>query len=179
MKYFFKFKLFLFFIIITFSNHLYSEVFKWVDKEGKVHYGDRVPQEYRKDSKPIVSKNLNYIGGKHKALTLRELREAGIKITPELRSKAVEEQNRFVREQFNKNKEGGEETLIELNKKRQREIKLKKVKEKKKIKAHYDKEIKRFRDFPCFKSAGSCKGKKERQVKKLKKELEEKLKDVG
>ena len=32
-----------------------DEVFKWVDENGKVHYGDTVPEKYRQESKKVDS----------------------------------------------------------------------------------------------------------------------------
>ena len=32
-----------------------GDVFKWVDENGKVHYGDTVPEKYRKESKKVDS----------------------------------------------------------------------------------------------------------------------------
>ena len=32
-----------------------DEVFKWIDENGKVHYGDTVPEKYRQESKKVDS----------------------------------------------------------------------------------------------------------------------------
>jgi len=32
-----------------------ADVFRWVDENGKVHYGDTVPEKYRKESKKVDS----------------------------------------------------------------------------------------------------------------------------
>lgn len=45
--------------ILTISNIGYGEIVKWTDERGKVHYGDRVPDEYKGDSEKIyVSPNV-------------------------------------------------------------------------------------------------------------------------
>ena len=35
-------------LILVFSLPAHAEIFKWVDENGKVHYGDRVPERYQK-----------------------------------------------------------------------------------------------------------------------------------
>lgn len=64
----FKIKEIVFFLLILFSSHsyVYSEVFKWVDKEGKTNFTDdylNVPTEYRNQSErrnayPRILENL-------------------------------------------------------------------------------------------------------------------------
>ena len=35
------------------SRTVSAEAMKWVDEKGKVHYGDRVPEKYRKSAEPV------------------------------------------------------------------------------------------------------------------------------
>lgn len=47
-----------FFLIIV-SNIAHSEVYTWVDKDGKKHFGQEVPKEYAKKSTVIEVKTVN------------------------------------------------------------------------------------------------------------------------
>lgn len=51
-----------FFVLILFTcTTLFSaaEVYTWTDKNGKKHFGDKVPAEYEAQSKPVESKPIN------------------------------------------------------------------------------------------------------------------------
>ena len=37
----------------------HSEIYSWVDKEGKKHFGEKVPKEYLKKSTPVEVKSIN------------------------------------------------------------------------------------------------------------------------
>lgn len=43
----------LFFITFLFSMEAFSEIVKWVDENGKVHFGDKVPPEYADQSTQV------------------------------------------------------------------------------------------------------------------------------
>lgn len=45
-----KFKSLIAAITLFFSMEAFSDVIKWVDDKGKLHYGDKVPEKYKKNS---------------------------------------------------------------------------------------------------------------------------------
>lgn len=47
------------FLLIIVSNIAHTEVYTWVDKDGKKHFGQEVPKEYAKKSKVIDVKSVN------------------------------------------------------------------------------------------------------------------------
>ena len=49
----------LFFLFAFASAH--SEIYSWVDKDGKKHFGEEVPKQYQKQSKTIEVKPVNSI----------------------------------------------------------------------------------------------------------------------
>lgn len=51
-------KLFIIVCLFTF-NYAHSEVYSWVDKDGKKHFGQEVPKEYQKQSKTVDVKPVN------------------------------------------------------------------------------------------------------------------------
>lgn len=51
---------YLFALCIFFACHFsVAEVFTWVDKDGKKHFGDQIPPEYRKQAKEIAPQSTN------------------------------------------------------------------------------------------------------------------------
>lgn len=42
-------------ILTAVSPSVLSEIVKWTDDTGKVHFGDRVPEKYRKIAKRFIS----------------------------------------------------------------------------------------------------------------------------
>lgn len=40
-------------VALAFSGAAHAELFKWVDENGKTHYGDRVPERYQKQRKAL------------------------------------------------------------------------------------------------------------------------------
>ena len=56
MKIFSTFIALCFFLMTASAN---SEIYSWVDKEGKKHYGEKVPKEYLKQSIPVEVKSIN------------------------------------------------------------------------------------------------------------------------
>lgn len=43
------------------TNNAHTDIVKWVDEEGKTHYGDKVPEEYKKSSESIDVNNVNVV----------------------------------------------------------------------------------------------------------------------
>jgi len=49
------------FSLSFFSGTVMSEIYTWVDENGKKHFGDRIPDEYRTKSNSVDLKNANTI----------------------------------------------------------------------------------------------------------------------
>ena len=43
-------------ILLLPASSLHAKIFKWVDENGKTHFGDSVPEKYKKSQKEIVHK---------------------------------------------------------------------------------------------------------------------------
>ena len=52
-----------------------TDVFKWVDEQGKVHYGSSVPEKYRDKSTRLESENLDVIDARRRQAEARAARE--------------------------------------------------------------------------------------------------------
>lgn len=48
-------------IFICLTSASFADVMKWVDENGKTHYGDKVPTRYQPQAKAIDTKNSNFI----------------------------------------------------------------------------------------------------------------------
>lgn len=48
-------------VLICLSSTSFADIMKWVDENGKTHYGDKVPEKYQTQAKPIDTKNSNFI----------------------------------------------------------------------------------------------------------------------
>jgi hypothetical protein len=53
-------KLLMLCLLFTFSS-AHCEIYSWVDKDGKKHFGEEVPKQYQKQSKTIEAKPVNSI----------------------------------------------------------------------------------------------------------------------
>ena len=54
------FRVFIFLLsTLLFAQVSHAKIYSWVDKDGKKHYGDKIPKEYLPQSKTIDIKNVN------------------------------------------------------------------------------------------------------------------------
>jgi hypothetical protein len=47
--------------IVFFTAPVSAEILKWVDADGKVHFGDKVPEKYKTKSNEVIMKELNVV----------------------------------------------------------------------------------------------------------------------
>lgn len=92
-----------------------EKIYKWVDENGKVHFSSRPPKDKLDELKPIKLNNSNVIENSYRVKTLQELKAANIPITPELREKALAEEERRLLEKQQR------EAKIAADKKREKE----------------------------------------------------------
>ncbi len=84
-------------ILITLLCLLYSAaavagVVKWVDENGKVHYGDRVPEKYKDQAEQVEMDNMSVVGQE------AETKDANRQYTQKLKQQDYREQQQQKRE---------------------------------------------------------------------------------
>ena len=76
---------------VTFSG----QIFKWTDKNGKVHYGDEIPEQYKNKDESIKSDGISVVNH-DKSLNTAAGKAATENHKPEDKGKTAEKQHRIV-----------------------------------------------------------------------------------
>lgn len=53
------------FVLLVLPWASFADVVKWTDENGKVHYGDRVPEKYKDQSEQVSVDNPNFVKNDH------------------------------------------------------------------------------------------------------------------
>lgn len=59
------------FFLMLASQAAFSQIVKWTDEDGRVHYGDRIPEKYRENSEEVHLNTSNFIDNDHFKYTSR------------------------------------------------------------------------------------------------------------
>lgn len=59
------------FALLVLPINTQAQVVKWTDEHGKVHYGDKAPEQYRESSEPVVLNEPNLINSENQPLVQR------------------------------------------------------------------------------------------------------------
>lgn len=62
-------------LLICIPAATFADIVKWVDKNGKVHFGDKVPQEYLDQSKSVEIDHSNFVKNENAEANEKEFKE--------------------------------------------------------------------------------------------------------
>lgn len=83
----------------------WSDIVKWVDEDGKVHYGDRVPDQYKEKAEVIEKDEVQFVGPEE------DVRRQNQQYSSSLRQQDRAEQQRKNRVPYESNDNDGEHSI--------------------------------------------------------------------